>query len=140
MSLASNNPTNTRLLTDTEYLASCSLQTSLSTSGFDFIQASPYPTTEQVIVRMNTSTITSTLVGGVTGSFRLQDSANNSSYSNISELAGYTLKGTSLTATSQDVLLPPSVRRYIRSTATFTDSGSNSTTNYTGSISCSVFF
>ena len=139
MSLASNNPTNTRLLTDKSFLSSASLQTALNTTGFDFVQTTPYPTTEAVIFRLSTGTITTGLTGGVTGSFTYQDSADNSSYSNISKLAGYTIKGTSLAATSQDVLLPPDVRRYVRVAAAFT-SASVTVTNYTGSISASVLF
>jgi len=140
MSLATNTPTNSRLLTDINYIASASLQTATATPSLDFIQATPYPVTERVVVSINSSTITSTKANGVTGSIAYQDSADNSTFANISQLAGYALSGSSLTATNQQILLPPSARRYLRINATFTDSASLSTTNYTGSITCSVLF
>lgn len=141
MSLASNNPFNSRNLRDANYIKSSSLQTSLVTPSLDFIQATPYPTTEQVILQATLGATTTTLANGVTASIAWQDSADNSSFSNITQLGSFAVIGTTtLAATSQQVLLSPSVRRYVRVAATFTDSGSNSTTNYTGSLTASALF
>ena len=140
MALASNKPYNTRLVEDVNYIKSASLQTAVVTPGLDFVQATPYPTTEAVILQANTSAATSNLAGGVTASFAWQDSADNSSFSNISQLATYTVSGSSLAATSVQVLLPPNVRRYVRVAVTLTDSASLATTNATGSITASVLF
>lgn len=140
MSLASNLPYNNRLVEDVNFVKAVNLRTALYTAGIDFVQVTPYPTTEAVILRADSSAISSTLDAGVTGSFTWQDSADNSSFANIPQLAGFTATGASLPATSQVVLLPPTVRRYVRGFVTLTDSGSNSTTNITGSITASVLF
>lgn len=141
MALASNKPYNTRLVEDANFVKSASLQTAVVTAGLDFVQALPYPTTEQVILQANLGATTTTLANGITASIAWQDSADNSSFAAISQLAGFSVKGAStLAATSQQVLLPPNVRRYVRLAATFADSGSNATTNYTGSFTASVLF
>lgn len=142
MALASNNPYNSRLLEDANYVKSASLQTAVVTAGLDFVQASPYPTTEQVILQADMSALTSTLAGGITASVSWQDSADNSSFAAISKLAAYTSKGTASIAaiSGKQVLLPPDVKRYVRLAAAFTDPAGAATTNYTGSITASVLF
>lgn len=141
MSLASNLPYNNRILTDPNYVKAANLKSAVVTSGLDFVQVTPYPTTEQVILRADLSALTSTLDAGLTASVAWQDSADNSSFAVVPQLAGFTTNGTaSLSAVNQLVLLPPTSRRYVRLAVTLTDSGSNATTNVTGSVTASVLF
>ena len=139
MSLASNKPYNSRLLEDSLYVKSASLSTATASAALDFVQASPYPTTEQVIVQVATTALTTGIANGVTGSYALQNSADNLNWSSISELATF---GSDLAATTAKVLLPPSVKRYVRVLATFADSASVAATynDLTGSLTASVLF
>lgn len=139
MSLASNKPYNSRLIVDSGYVKSASLSTATASAALDFIDVDPYPTTEQVIVQVVTTALTSGISAGVTGSYSLQNSADAASWSSISELATF---GSSLAATTTKVLLPPSVKRYVRVLATFADSASVATTynDLTGSMTASVLF
>lgn len=141
MALVNNKPFNTRILEDVSFIKSASLQDAVVTAGLDFVQAMPYPTTEQVIAQANLSATTTTLAGGITASIAWEESADNSTFAAVPELAGFTVLGKiDLAATSQQVLLPPSVKRYVRLAGTFTDAAGDPATNYTGSITASVLF
>lgn len=142
MGLASNSPYNTRTLTDVNYVVSKSLQSATASAAMDLVQAVPYPTTEQVIVKFNNSLISSSF-NKISSSLALQHSdASTGAFVDIPELAPMTATSVtdySMPAATRYVLLPPSVKRYIRVNETAT-SASAALSNITGSITASLLF
>lgn len=157
MSIVASVPTNTRLIEDTNYIVyglvptslaagaaagSASFAASGSTPALDFIQAKPYPTTETVIVRIDSSVITG-LSGSNAITFNLQHSDDNVTFVNIPELSTALVSSTNNSGTASagyaQVLLPPSVKRYVRAAVSVPATGSLST-GLTGSYTASVLF
>jgi len=131
MSLANNAPVNTRAIRDINYIANIALPVAantVNTNGLDLIQATPYPTTEYVIVQVLTSASNAT-ANSKNVNVVLQDSADNVTFANIALLANPLLTVTDNSGTTPagaaNVLLPPSARRYIRAQATGEANGGN---------------
>lgn len=114
MSLASNTPTNQRALKDGTFVkvASSLGGTSGATAGFNLVQSLPYPTTEQVVLKVETTALAGS---NTTASFFVQESEDNSTYTNIAEFATQTLTvPTTRAATTYNYILPPDVKQYVR--------------------------
>jgi hypothetical protein len=143
MALVPNNPYNSRLLEDVNYIKAVTLPTSAS-AAMDLIQPNPYPTTERVIAQINVSLISAS-ESTLTGSTVWQDSADNVTFANVSQLAGISTYGATgtIAAASQLVLFPPSVRRYVRVLSTYTYNSASvqvGVPDLTGSITASLLF
>jgi hypothetical protein len=113
MSLVNNAPTNQRLLTDLTFVKSATLATGVAGS-IDLVQSVPYPTTEQVVLN-----VTTTILSGsnTTATFTVQDSADNSSFSNVGLLGAKAVTVTSpgvVGAVVASYALPVNVRQYVR--------------------------
>lgn len=124
MSLANNAPVNTRSIRDINYIANIALPVAantVNTNALDLIQATPYPTTQYVIAQVLTGASNAT-ANSKNINVVLQDSADNVTFANIALLANPLLtvtdNGGTTPAGSASVLLPPSVRRYVRAQAT----------------------
>lgn len=143
MGLASNLPSNTRTLTDVNFVVTKSLSSATASAAMDLVQAVPYPVTEHVIVKFGNSLLSSSFTQ-LTSSLALQHSdASTGVFTDIEELAPLVVKSvtsnTSIAAGERSVLLPPSVKRYIRVNETAT-SASAALSNVTGSITASLLF
>jgi len=156
MSITGSVPFNTRLILDTNYIVSASIPTTLaagaavgsasiassgSTPALDFIQATPYPTTERVIVRVDASAVLGSTGSAIT--FVLQHSDDNVTFIDIPELSSTLVSSTGNAGTASaayaTVLLPPTVKRYVRARVAVPASSSLST-GLTGSYTASVLF
>jgi hypothetical protein len=153
MTLQNNAPANFRFIQDTNYIATASLAVpatqylaaSGSTAALDLVQAVPYPVTEKIIVNVAASALTN-LSGSTNVNIALQHSATNVSanFVNIPELASPLVRvtGTSTNtgATTQDnVLLPPSVKRYVRAYA-YSETSASLAGGITGSYGVTFYF
>jgi hypothetical protein len=89
----------------------------VNTNGIDLGAVTPFPIQESFEV--------SVTIGAATGAnskninTRLQDSADNSSFTNIAELASFVVANNAsvYTATTRKVKLPSGTQRYIRTTS-----------------------
>ena len=108
-----NAPFNSLLLSDANYAVSASYAaTSTVSPSVNFQVASPYPTTANTIIN-----VYSTATVAPTGSrITLQESADNSTWSNIAIFADPILSGSS-TTTSTQVILGPNAKQYLRVSA-----------------------
>jgi hypothetical protein len=149
-SITSSNasaPFNSRLLTDANYIKTVSAGmtsgATVYTTAVDFNTATPYPTTEKVIVQLYNTALTGTSASLVTY-MGLQDSADNSSFTDIGCFTSSLLKATDVAgavaaqipATAQ-VLLPPNVRQYVRGKVVV-PTGAAAAGGITGSFGVSV--
>lgn len=94
----------------------------------------PYPTIETIQARIGIPA-TTTLVDDKDITFKIQDSADNSTFADVAALAPFIVggkTGNGSDAAERVVSLPPSVRRYVRVNAAVEASGGNNTpTSYT---------
>ena len=100
----------------------------VNTNSIDLEQVSPYPTTEAFQVRIQISAATGANSKNINA--RIQDSADNSNWTNVAVLGNPILTAVDnanagFTATEVYVQLPPSIRRYIRVQATGEANGGN---------------
>ncbi len=120
MSLYGNLPYNNRLVQDGSTTVTVALPagaTTGSTSGIDLRQSVPYPVTTEVIAY-----ITTTASSGSANSKNLnvvfQDSADGVTYANVATFANPVLRVTDSStitpAGSSSVVLPSSIRQYVR--------------------------
>jgi hypothetical protein len=125
MALANNAPVNTRAIIDINYVGTANLPAgaaNTNTNALDMIQAKPYPTTEYVLCQvLMAAAATSTNNKNI--NVTLEDSANNVTFAIIPIFASPLLQvtdnnGAGWAAQSVQVMLPPTVRRYIRAKAT----------------------
>ncbi len=118
------SPTTTRNLQDAQLAATANLPNAANTvnaSGIDLGAAAPYPIQEKL-----TAQISHTAAPGANNkniNFALQDSADNTAFANVSLIANPVLRSVDAnnnghSANSVTIALPPSIRRYIRCTAT----------------------
>lgn len=123
--VANASPVNTRAVIDLNYVgtANCpDAAANTNTNALDLIQSTPYPSTEYVLCKvLVAAAATGTNNGNV--NITLEDSANNVTFAIIPTFASPLLKvtdnnGAGWSAQSVTVMLPPSVRRYIRAKAT----------------------
>ncbi len=121
MGLQTGSVENSRRLNDANFVTSASIWAPLA--SWNLVQATPFPTTENVQLEVFT---TSSI--GFTASFTVQDSADNSTFANVTQLNSVTLQATGSAFTSFG--LPPTLRQYVRVSSSVTV-GSGS---YTGSL------
>ena len=128
MSVANGAPTNTRALQDINYIANCLLPSgaaNTNTNAFNLVQATPYPVSERFIV--NVATTASTSGNSINMNVVLQQTAAYSAnglpdypnWTNIAELNILKLvpNATLTNAFSQQYLLPPACKQFIRALA-----------------------
>jgi len=109
----SNAPFNSLLLTDANFAVSASFAaTSTVSPSVNFQVANPYPTTANTIVYVYTTATTAPTGSRIT----LQESADNSTWSNVAIFADPILSG-SATVTSTQVVLGPNAKQYLRVSA-----------------------
>ena len=131
MSLASNNPTNQRQLNDANFVSAVSLATGTSTA-FNLVSAAPYPTTEQIVLEIDTGVLAGT---NTTAAFAVQDSADGVTFTSVSTLGSITKTvptTTPATASLASWLLPPSIKQYVRVSSSLSGA---TTGNFTASLS-----
>ncbi len=90
-----------------------------NTAGVDLGKTLPFPITEAFHVKLSTSVATGANNKNIT--VKLQDSADNSTFANIAEIAALTVtdaNGAGFPTGTITVALPPDTRRYIRGSAT----------------------
>jgi len=100
--------------------------TTANTNAIDLGQATPFPITEAFHVKLSSSVANGANNKNIT--IKLQDSADNSSFANISALGALTVtdnNGAGYPAGSLTVSLPPATRRYVRAQATGEANGGN---------------
>ena len=94
----------------------------------------PYPTIETIQARIGLPA-TTTLVHEKDITFKIQDSADNTTFADVAALATFVVGGISgngNAAAERVVSLPPTVRRYVRvNAAVETGGGDNTGTSYT---------
>ncbi len=131
---------NVRAITDAELSKNVALPNAANTTntnGINLGTAQPFPVTEQIAVKIVTTAGTGANNKNV--NIRLQDSADNSSFTNIATLAVVSINegGSSYAATTEVFALPNDVRRYIRASATGEADGGNAAD---GTLTVSVCF
>lgn len=97
-----------------------------NTNAVDLGQVTPFPITEAFHVKLSTTTGNGANNKNIT--IKLQDSADNSSFTNIAALGALTVTDNNAAgypAGSLTVSLPPATRRYIRAQATGEANGGN---------------
>jgi len=141
MSVANGNPINARALLDQNFIATCNLPITTannSTSAFDLIQATPYPTTDRVDWQI--------VVGASVGAnnknmnFYAQGSNDNSNWTNLNWLATPLFQitdnnGAGSAAKTVTIKMQPDCPRYIRMYVVGEANGaatSNATVTYQG--------
>lgn len=120
----SNLPTNTRAVIDANYLVTRALPATNNTvysSSIDLgdsISGIPYASTETVNVQVLVPALTNGQMSTNTITYYVQDSADNSSFSNTVLTAAYTGAGSGMSAATLTFKLQPGCRRYIRLSVT----------------------
>lgn len=122
------DPVSERRLKDTSLSKNVALPSgaaTANTAGIDLGQATPYPVTESFLVKLTTTTANGANSKNIT--CRLQDSADNTTFTNIAELGALTVteSGGSYPAGTLTASLPTSTRRYVRAQATGEANGGN---------------
>ncbi len=131
MAVSNASPVNTRSLKDANYVLTPALPnaTTTNSNAFDLAQAVPYPVTEKVVV-----SIASSVGNGANNkniNIALQDSADNSTFTNIVQIKAPILSVTDANnagypaGAEVQLLLPPNVKRYIRCTMVGEANGGN---------------
>ncbi len=90
----------------------------VNSAAIDLEVASPFPTTGRFSVKISNTAAAGANTKNV--NFRVMDSADNSSFTNVAQLANpiYQVADSSgLPAGSVTIMLPPNTRRYVRATA-----------------------
>jgi hypothetical protein len=106
-------PFNSLLLSDANYAVSASYAaTSTVSPSVNFQVASPYPTTANTIVYIYTTA----QAAGTGSQITVQESADNSTWSNIAIFANPILSG-SATTTNTSIILGPNAKQYLRVSA-----------------------
>ena len=135
-----NLPTNQRAVLDANYIKTVSLPASagsVNSSSLDLgdvVSGIPYATTETVNLQVVAPALNVTqLPNSATATYVIQDSADNSTFANISLLGSQVQTGAGgagAAAATYTWKLPPSTRRYIRvSVTTGTSPGDCSATS-----------
>ena len=114
---ANANPVNTRAVRDINYIVTVSAASAGNTAALNLVQAVPYPVTERVIAQC-------LLTGGNGGNamnVTIQHTADNGSggpdsanWANIPQLAAPLLPSFSDPTSNVSVLLPPTVKQWVR--------------------------
>lgn len=119
-----------RAITDLDLKVTATLPNAANTvnsNSIDLGATTPYPTTEKIQARISHTTATS--ANTLNLNFRLQDSADNSSFTNVAQTANPILRSTgvstSYAAANVVFMLPPNVRRYVRAVAVGEANGGN---------------
>ena len=124
-----SDPVSERRITDATLTKDVTLPsgaTVKNTAGVDLGKTLPFPITESFHVKLTTTTPTGANNKNIT--VKLQDSADNTTFANISALGALTVtdnNGAGYPAGSLTVSLPASTRRYIRGSATGEANGGN---------------
>jgi len=135
------DPVSERRLQDASLASNVTLPnaaTVKNTSGIDLGQATPFPITEAFHVKLSTSTANGANNKNIT--IRIQDSADNTTFTNIAEIGALTVtdaNGAGYPAGSLTVSLPPATRRYVRGQATGEANGGNAAN---GTLTVSFLF
>jgi len=140
-----NAPFNSLLLTDASYTVAVSTGLTAGSTSYtpsvNFNTAKPYPTTAKVIAQLSNTALTGTS-GSLITYAGLQDSADNSSFAAIPCFTSSILNATdvagSVAAGTAQVLLPPSVRQYVRASVTVPTGGAVVTSGITGSFGLTI--
>lgn len=128
-----NQPFNSRILQDATMKATGTLPASGTTSNtgvIDLQVATPYPVTEVINVQVSYGASANGNASNANGTIILMDSADNSTFANISTLGTVpVVQAAGVVAASYTFKLPPGCRRYIkaRSAISTTDNLSDST-------------
>jgi hypothetical protein len=125
------SPVNERRLADSLLSVNVALPNAantVNTSGIDLAATTPFPVTTNVWVNLSVAVATGANNKNV--NVVLQDSADNSTFANISTLGAPVLVASGNTAnviaTQTNIALPPGTRRYLRASATGEANGGNS--------------
>lgn len=97
-----------------------------NTNSIDLGQATPFPVTESFLVKLTTTTANGANSKNIT--CKLQDSADNTTFTNIAELGSLVVTdaaGAGYPAGTITASLPTSTRRYVRAQATGEVNGGN---------------
>lgn len=113
-----NYPVNSRYLVDAAKVATGTLgaSTTVSNTGvIDLQNITPYPTTETINVSVGYAASANGNASAANGVIYLQDSADNTTFANISTLGTVPIvEAAALVAASYTFKLPPGCRRYIK--------------------------
>lgn len=117
-----NYPANTRILADASLIRTKAMPAAAGTAntpGLDLGVATPFPTTETI--NINVTAGASATGNSVNGTIVLQDSADNSAFTNIATLGTTTVvdSGSATTAVDVTYKLPVGCKRYIRAQCIF---------------------
>lgn len=92
----------------------------VNTNAIDLGATTPFPTTDKISVKI--STTAGTAANNKNINVRVMDSADNSSFTNVAVIANPVLltneTSSSYPASNVVIALPPTIRRYVRATAT----------------------
>lgn len=121
MAVSNAAPVNQRNLKDANFIKNVALPNAantVTTNGMDLVQATPYPVTEKVVLQINTTQSTGANSKNI--NVVIQDSADNSSFTNIATLAVKVIAGNAANypSSSTNYSLPINTRRYVRASAT----------------------
>ena len=143
LTLSNAAPVNTRAMLDATYVVVTNIPgagNQANSNAMDLIQATPYPTTEYVQLQV--------LSAGGNGAnnkncnYTLQDSADNVTFANVALVGNPLLRvtdqnGSNYNTVSASILLPPSIRRYVRAQA---NAEANSGTGAGGTFTLQLAF
>lgn len=140
MAVSNGTPTNTRALIDATFVASVALPNAantVNTSGFDLVQATPYPVTERFLVQVATTQSTGANTKNI--NVTIQDSADNITFAAIATLGATVIAGNAANfpAATANYALPPGTRRYVRASALGEANGGNAAD---GTLTCQFLF
>jgi hypothetical protein len=100
-----------------------------NTGTIDLESVANWPSTEKVAVQISVPALPA-LVEAKTVTIKLQDSADNSSYADIEELASLVITGgtgNGAAAVTREVFLPPTTKRYIQANIAVLTAGGDNT-------------
>jgi hypothetical protein len=128
MAVSNAAPVNGQRLLDANFIKSVALPNAantVNTNGMDLVQATPYNTTQYVI--LNVATTQSTGANSKNINIVIQDSADNVTFANIATLGVTVVAGNAANfpASSTNYSLPTITRQYVRAQATGEANGGN---------------
>lgn len=109
-------------ITDLDLKSTAALPNAANTvnsNSIDLGATTPFPTTDKISVKISHTTATSANTKNI--NLRLQDSADNATFTNVAVFANPIVStigvNTSYSSNSVTIALPPTIKRYIRAVA-----------------------
>lgn len=109
-------PYSSKTLKDNTFYESKTMPVAANTvnfTAFNLLKAAPFPVGSEVVLKI---TVPSTDMNGKNANFRIMDSADDSSFANVSAIGNPCLVVATNTAGTVSLVLPPTIKRYVQVT------------------------